>query len=109
VQTIGRRARKAEESIESLRAFCEQLSDLTILYGQHVQETIALGQDNVLIRHSLGRPYAGGFIVGQDDAAPLVVLVPEVAEQGGVDVSKFVAVVCTGPVLADTLVRVWVY
>lgn len=109
MQTLGRRVRKAEDSAEVTRAFCEQLSKLTILYGQHVEGTIPAGGTYVPIRHSLGRSYVGGIIVAASIGAPLVVQDPVTASQMGLDVVQFVVVLVAGIAPDDIDVTVWVY
>lgn len=107
--SIGRRARKVEDNVETLRAYVEQLQNIPFLNGQPVGAVIPAGSTFAEVRHSLDRPYLGALIVGMDAFELLVVLSADRAEAAGVDVSKFLVVLSDSPVVQDTTVNLWVF
>jgi hypothetical protein len=112
MQQLGKRKAKPEDSLQTVRDYVEQLSRLPLLYGQHVEGVILSGKSRVVIRHSLGRGYLAGILVGQDIPipTPLVVLFPEQAEKAmGLDITQYVVVAGATPVPTDIYVRAWIY
>jgi hypothetical protein len=109
VLSLGRRTGTTDDKVEVLRSYVEQLPQIALLNGQPATGVVLSGTASIDIRHSLGRSYQGALITGASAIEVFLVLTPEAASAGGLDVTKFVAVRSPVNVASDTIVNVWVY
>ena len=100
-----------------LLAFCQKVAEflravskIQILDGQFIEASFVASKSPGLVRHTLGRPYAGAFVVTSSnpgDAPMISVLPPLASAQAGVDPAVFLAM---GAQVAWTgTVTLWVF
>lgn len=89
--------------------FSDQLLRLPIVDGMLVEGSVVLGEATAQIRHGLGRPYRGGFIVGCTLPSPnfLFVRMPETATD--TDTSRFVLISSDTTFTNSADIRLWVF
>lgn len=105
--------RKAEETL----AFCQKaaeflraVSKLKILDGQFIEVDFVATDRVDFARHTLGRPYNGGFVVMSDNttATPMVSVFPAaLAAKFGIDPRVYVPI--GSPTVFTAKLTVWVF
>jgi hypothetical protein len=89
--------RKTEEILgfcQKVAEFLRAVSKLQILDGQFVQASFVASKSPGLIRHTLGRPYNGAWVVSTTNpgSAPMIsVLPPLESAQAGIDPAVYLA------------------
>lgn len=109
MKSLGRRGATPADDTEVLRKYVEQLPAALVLDGQLVTGVILSGSQVVRIRHTLGRAYVGGAIVGVSAATAVQVQTPQAASASGVPTTRELVVGTTAAVAQDTAVNVWVF
>lgn len=96
-------------AVRELQEHAEQLDRIGLLNGQMVSGVIPSGAAVARFRHSLGRPYVGGFVVGVSDAGDFAVQTPAAALLSSTDIKTEVVVGASSVVASDTTVNLWVF
>lgn len=112
-----------ELQVSELLRHAEQVDRVPIMLGQLVEASWPFteggeGGDSwptsQIIRHSLGRPYVGGFIAGTtgpgDTEIPVFTVVhPEQATARGTDTARDFELVTSSTLTTSVRVRVWIF
>jgi hypothetical protein len=108
VKGLGRKGATVDLELECFRKYLDQFASILPLNGIVVSGTILNGATTATIRHSLGRAYQGGFVIGVSRSESVTVRT-RLGASATVDPSTTLIIQSRNAVTADTVVDVWVF